>query len=111
MDSLASAFARQAPSEVTFGATVLSAPHFFYGTNTRAVHEAFRVRSDDGHALEIVDNVKLAPRIPVAVGDHIDVRGELVPVTSHGPLVHWTHADPAHLHPDGYIDLNGRRYA
>jgi hypothetical protein len=111
MESLASALTRNAPSEVTFGATVLSAPHYFYGTNTHAMHEAFRVRSDDGHDLEIVDNVKLAPRIPVVPGDRIGVRGELVPVTSHGPLVHWTHADPAHVHPDGYLELNGKRYA
>jgi hypothetical protein len=111
METLSSALARQAPSEVTFGATVLSTPHFFYGSNTHAVHEAFRVRSDDGHDLEIVDNVALAPRVPVVPGDRVGIRGELVPVTSRGPLVHWTHADPAHVHPDGYIELNGRTYA
>jgi hypothetical protein len=111
MDSVASALARNAPSEVTFGATVLSAPHFFYGSNTHAMHEAFQVRSDDGNELEVVDNVKLAPRIPVTAGDHITIRGELIPNASHGPLVHWTHADPAHVHADGYIDLNGKRYA
>ncbi len=90
---------------------MLSSPHYFYGSNTHAMHEEFRVRSDDGHNLDVVDNVKLAPRVPVTVGDHINVRGELVPSTAHGPLVHWTHADPAHLHPDGYIELNGRLYA
>jgi hypothetical protein len=111
MESLSSALARPAPSEVTFGATVLSTPHFFYGSNTHAMHEEFRVRSDDGHALDVVDNVKLAPRVPVNPGDHIEVRGELVPSTSRGPLVHWTHADPARVHPDGYIELNGRLYA
>ncbi len=111
INSLAAAFALSSPSEVAFGATVTSAPHFFYGSNTHAEHEAFDVRSDDGRALEIVDNVKLAPRVPVLPGDHISVVGELVPEAQHGPLVHWTHHDPAGLHPDGYIVLNGRQYA
>lgn len=111
MNTLAVGFAQHQPSEVSFSGTVLSPPHFFYGSRTHAVHEAFDVRSDDGRKLEIVDNVALAPRIPVAVGDRIAVVGELVPDARSGPLVHWTHHDPGGVHPDGYIDLNGRRYA
>jgi hypothetical protein len=109
--TLANGLASASPSEVAFSGTVLNAPRFFYGTNTHAMHEAFDVRSDDGHRVEVVDNVKLAPRVPVAPGDRVSILGELVPDTSHGPLVHWTHHDPAHVHPDGYIDFNGRRYA
>jgi hypothetical protein len=109
--TLANGLASASPIEVAFSGTVLNAPHFFYGTNTHAMHEAFDVRSDDGHRVEVVDNVKLAPRVPVAPGDRVSILGELVPETSHGPLVHWTHHDPAHVHPDGYIDFNGRRYA
>ncbi len=111
MTTLSAALASHAPSEVAFSATVASAPHFFYGTNTHAMHEAFDVRTDDGRRLEIVDNVALAPRIPVVPGDRIGVRGELIPDASRGPLVHWTHHDPAGVHEDGYLDLNGRRYA
>lgn len=111
MNTLAAGFALHAPSEVAFDATVTSAPHYFYGSNTHAMHEAFGVRSDDGRSLEIVDNVKLAPRVPVVPGDHISVVGELVPDAERGPLVHWTHHDPAGVHPSGYIELNGRRYA
>jgi hypothetical protein len=99
------------PSEVRFGATVLGAPHFFYGTNTHAIHEAFNVRSDDGISLEVVDNVALAPRVPVGAGDRVVVQGELIPNASRGPLVHWTHHDPAGQHAPGFIDWNGRRYA
>ena len=109
--TLANGLASASPSEVAFSGTVLNAPHFFYGTNTHAMHEAFDVRSDDGHRVEVVDNVKLAPRVPVMPGDRVSILGELVPETNHGPLVHWTHHDPAHVHPDGYIELNGRRYA
>ena len=109
--SLAAGFAQGSPSEVAFGATVTSAPHYFYGTNTHAEHEAFNVRSDDGRGLEVVDNVKLAPRVPVHIGDHVTIQGELIPNARSGPLVHWTHHDPAGVHPDGFIDFAGRRYA
>ena len=111
MNTLTAGLATTCPSEVAFGATVLTSPTFFYGTNTHAMHETFRVRGDDGSSLDVVDNVKLAPRVPVIPGDRIRVQGELVPDTARGPLVHWTHHDPSHVHPDGYIELNGRRYA
>jgi|SRR5271156_4266013 len=111
MNSLAGALASHVPSEVTFAGTVVSRARFFYGSNTHALHEAFNVRSDDGHRVEIVDNVKLAPRVPVAVGDHVTVKGELIPDGDRGPLVHYTHHDPRGLHDDGYIELNGRVYA
>jgi hypothetical protein len=111
MNTLASGLASHAPSEVAFDATVTSAPHFFFGSNTQAMHEAFEVRGDDGTAVEIVDNVKLAPPVPVVPGDRISVVGELIPDTERGPLVHWTHHDPAGVHPGGYIEFNGRQYA
>jgi hypothetical protein len=111
MNSLSAGLTLGVSSEVAFSGVVVSRTHFFYGRNTHAMHEAFDVRGDDGNRVEIVDNVKLAPRVPVAVGDRVDVEGELVPKTSHGPLVHWTHHDPAHVHVDGYIDFAGRRYA
>ena len=110
--TLAGALRGPSPTEVDFSATVTGAPHFFYGTNTHAMHESFPCRADDGTQLEIVDNVKLAPRVPVTSGDRIVVRGELVHDRKTGaPLVHWTHHDPAHRHVDGFIDLAGRRYA
>ena len=111
MTTLANGLGVNAPSEVSFSGTVLDAPRFFYGRNTHAMHEAFDVRSDDGHTVEIVDNVKLAPRVPVVPGDRVAVCGELIPHADRGPLVHWTHHDPARVHADGYIDFNGRRYA
>jgi len=111
MTMLAFALTRGRAAEVTFGATVTSAPRFFYGTRTHAVHEAFAVRSDDGHALEVIDNVALAPRVPVLAGDRVTIRGELIPSAKPGPIVHWTHRDPAGRHCGGYIELRGRRYA
>ena len=111
MNSLAAGLALPGPSEVRFGATVDSTPRFFFGSATRAWHEAFEVTSADGHRVEIVDNVAIAPRVPVVPGDRILVQGELVPHAARGALVHWTHRDPAHRHEDGFIELRGRRYA
>ncbi len=111
VSNLSTALAGSLPAEVEFRATVTSAPRFFTGTLSNARHEAFEVRSADGLALEVVDNVDLAPQLPVGPGDEIVVRGELVDSAERGPLVHWTHHDPAGRHPDGWIDFNGRRYA
>ena len=111
MNTLSAGLAMQVPSEVAFSGVVSSRPHFFYGMNSHAMHEAFNVRADDGQRVEIVDNVKIAPRVPVAPGDRVTIAGELVPQTRYGPLVHWTHHDPSGTHPDGYIDFAGRRYA
>ncbi|MBC5799242.1 MAG: DUF3465 domain-containing protein [Candidatus Eremiobacteraeota bacterium] len=111
MNTLQAGLRLAAPSEVRFAGTVVSAPRFFYGSRTHAMHEAFNVRGDGGSRVEIVDNVGLAPQVPVIVGDRIAVQGELVPQTRYGPLVHWTHHDPDHHHQDGFIDLRGKRYA
>lgn len=97
-------------AEVSFDATVASRPHYFYGTRTHAEHEAFEVATAAGR-LEIVDNVAIAPRVPVAPGDRIQVRGELVHDAGREPIVHWTHRDPAGKHADGFIRFRGQVYA
>jgi hypothetical protein len=107
---LAAAYAGTAPAPVDFMATVASAPHFFFGSRTRCMHEAFDVQSAAGE-LEVVDNVTIAPRCPVQVGDRIEVRGIMVHDPGRLPVVHWTHHDPSHHHPDGFIRLHGKLYA
>jgi hypothetical protein len=108
--NLTAAYHGSAPALVDFTGTVSSPPRFFYGSRTHAMHEAFNVRSNAGE-LEIVDNVNIAPRCPVQTGDRIEVRGEMVHDPGRLPVVHWTHHDPAHRHPDGFIRLHGRLYA
>jgi hypothetical protein len=107
---LAAAYAEHSPAWVDFNATVTSPPRYFYGSRTHAMHEAFDVQSSAGR-IEIVDNVSIAPRCPVAAGDHIEVRGEMVHDPGRLPIVHWTHHDPSHRHPDGFIRLRERVYA
>lgn len=101
------------PYETTLGATVLSAPRFFASARTHLQHEAFDVRADDGRRLEIVNDVThgIGQNVPVAVGDHVVVKGVYDVNPRFGPLVHWTHHDPQHTHEDGYIEVGGRRYA
>jgi hypothetical protein len=111
VSNLFAALAGPLPVEVDFRGTVTSPARFFVGTTTHARHEAFDARTDDGFGLEVVDNVDLAPPVAVHPGDRIAVRGELVHDPSRGPIVHWTHHDPAAHHPDGWIDFAGRRYA
>ncbi len=106
----AAAYTGTAPAWVDFAGTVASAPHFFFGSRTHATHEAFDVQSSAGK-IEIVDNVAIAPRCPVHVGDAVEIRGEMVHDPGRPPVVHWTHHDPSHHHPDGFIRLRGRLYA
>jgi hypothetical protein len=106
----AAAYAGTHPAYVDFSATVTSKPRFFYGSNTRCEHEAFDVSTSQGPA-EVVDNVAIAPRIPVQPGDRIEVRGRLVHDPVRVPVVHWTHHDPQGVHAGGFIRFRGRTYA
>ncbi|HEY8313790.1 MAG TPA: DUF3465 domain-containing protein [Candidatus Baltobacteraceae bacterium] len=107
--NLATAYSGTRAAEVTFPATVRSEPHFFYGSRSHAMHEAFNAQTAAG-PVEIVDNVSLAPRVPAHSGDHIEVRGEMVHDPGRLPVVHWTHHDPQGRHADGFILLRGRLY-
>ena len=98
-------------SEVQWTGTVASVPSFFLGSRTHAYHEQFDVRRDDGTVFRVIDNVDLAPRVPVAPGDRVTVRGELVGARGTRPIVHWTHHDPRGIHSGGWIEHAGRRYA
>ena len=97
--------------EVTLTGTVTTEPTFFYGTHTHATHEEFGLRTGDGSDYTVIDNVDIAPRIPVHPGDQVEVHGELVHDRGRAPIVHWTHHDPGGRHEDGYIILDGQRYA
>jgi hypothetical protein len=108
--NLAAAYAGTTPAQVDFDATVSSTPRFFYGSRTHRMHEAFTAQTGAG-PVEVVDNVGIAPRCPVQIGDHIEVCGEMVHDRGRPPIVHWTHHDPDNRHPDGFIRLHDRVYA
>ena len=104
------AYASRRPAEVDFPATVTGSPHFFYGTRTHAEHEEFPAQTPAG-PVDVIDNVNIAPRVPVQPGSAIEVRGEMVHDPGKEPVVHWTHHDPQGTHADGYIRFNGKLYA
>ncbi len=108
--TLFAAYHSALPARVDFSATVLGAPHFFYGRASRAEHESFFVRSAVG-AIEVVDNVSIAPSLAVHSGDRVEVSGEMVHDPGRLPVVHWTHHDPSGRHAGGFIRWNGRVYA
>jgi hypothetical protein len=108
--NLQTAYSGTRPAEVTFDARVTGMPHFFFGRRSGCRHEAFDAQTACG-GLEIVDNVSIAPPVPVQPGDRIQVRGEMVHDRGRPPIVHWTHHDPESRHADGFIRLRGRVYA
>lgn len=108
--TLSAAYNSLRQSEVTFSATVSSDPNYFYGTHTHCMHEEFDAQTSAG-PVDVIDNVALAPRVPVKTGDQIQVRGEMVHDPGRIPVVHWTHHDPARTHEGGFIRVNGRTYA
>lgn len=72
-------------------------------------HQLFIIQTADGLKLKVAHNVDLAPYVPLAVGDEVDVKGDLIP-SKPMDVLHWTHYDPAGSHPDGYIRHRGRSY-
>lgn len=107
---IAAAYRCSRPEPVEFTGTVTSEPSYFFGSHTHCEHEQFGVATDAG-PLEIIDNIALAPNVPVQPGDSVDVRGEMVHDPGRPPIVHWTHHDPDHRHSDGFIRLRGKVYA
>jgi Protein of unknown function (DUF3465) len=97
--------------EVRYAGTVTTPPTYFSSRHSHRTHEQFDVRAADGSRFRVVDNVSLAPRVPVRPGDQVTVQGELVRAHGNPPIVHWTHHDPRGRHADGFIALGGRVYA
>ncbi|TMD09381.1 MAG: DUF3465 domain-containing protein [Chloroflexi bacterium] len=98
----------QSPVEVTADATVVQVlPDRVSASGT---HEQFIVRLTSGDLTLLVEhNLSIAPRAPVAVGDHVIVHGEYI-WNAQGGLIHFTHHDPEGRHEGGFIQDNGTVY-
>ena len=72
-------------------------------------HQRFIVRMQSGHTLLVAHNIDVAPRVPLRVGDLLEVRGEYE-WNDLGGVLHWTHRDPDGEHPGGWIQLGADRY-
>jgi hypothetical protein len=71
-------------------------------------HEDFDI-TVSGHAVEIDHNLTLAPRVPVQLGDVVEIHGQFEPDPGH-PVIHYTHHATG-SHPGGWITLNGHKYS
>ena len=72
-------------------------------------HERFLVRVEGGTSVLVAHNLDLAPRVPVAPGDSIELRGEYE-WNPKGGVIHWTHRDPSGRHAAGWIRNRDRLY-
>ena len=54
-------------------------------------------------------NIDLAPRVPVAPGDSVELRGEYE-WSPRGGVIHWTHRDPDARREAGWIRRDGRLF-
>lgn len=71
-------------------------------------HQRFILKVENLSIL-VAHNIDLAPRVPVKVGDEVILHGEYI-YKDKGGVLHWTHRDPRHKHPDGWICFQGKIY-
>lgn len=70
-------------------------------------HQRFLIELASGQTLLIAHNIDLAKRVkPLRIGDKVSVRGEYI-WNEKGGLIHYTHDDPAGVHPGGWIKRKG----
>jgi hypothetical protein len=74
-----------------------------------AQHQRFLVRIAGSVTVLVAHNLDLAPRVPLAAGDSVELRGEYE-WNQLGGVVHWTHRDPGGRHEAGWIRHAGRLY-
>lgn len=72
-------------------------------------HQRFLVSVADQVSVLVAHNVELAPRVPLAPGDSVELRGEYE-WNNRGGVMHWTHRDPDGRHEAGWIRHDGRLY-
>lgn len=72
-------------------------------------HQRFLVSVADQVSVLVAHNVDLAPRVPLAPGDSVELRGEYE-WNNRGGVMHWTHRDPDGRHEAGWIRHDGRLY-
>lgn len=69
---------------------------------TGSRHQRFIVKLANQHTVLVAHNIDLAKRIPLRVGQPIQIRGRYE-WNRKGGVVHWTHLDPKNRHPGGWI--------
>jgi len=65
-------------------------------------HQRFILDIGSHRTLLVAHNIDLAERVPIGMGDRVDVRG-MYEWNDLGGLVHWTHHDPLGVEDGGYV--------
>ena len=73
-------------------------------------HQRFVIDVGNHQTLLIAHNLGLAQRVPVGMGDRVQVRG-MYEWNDLGGLVHWTHDDPQGIEDGGWVKYRRRIYA
>jgi hypothetical protein len=73
-------------------------------------HQRFVIDVGNRETLLIAHNLDLAERVPVGMGDRVQVRG-LYEWNDRGGLVHWTHDDPQGIEDGGWVRYRRKVYA
>jgi hypothetical protein len=77
--------------------------------NKGSRHQQFILELESGHTLIIAHNIDLVVRVPLVLGDMVELRGRYE-WNHKGGVVHWTHHDPAGKMEGGWIDHKSQRY-
>ncbi len=72
-------------------------------------HQRFLVEVAGPVTVLVAHNIDLAPKVPLAAGDSVELRGEYE-WNDRGGVLHWTHRDPDGRHEAGWIRYDGRLY-
>jgi len=77
--------------------------------NDGSRHQRFIIDIGSGWTLLIAHNIDLAKRVPLGMGDRVQVRG-MYEWNDLGGLVHWTHDDPQRIEDGGWVRYRRRYY-
>ena len=69
----------------------------------------FIIRVSGGPTVLVAHNLDLAPRVPLAEGDSVELQG-VYEWNDRGGVIHWTHRDPEGRHAPGWIRHRQRLY-
>lgn len=96
--------------EVVVEGTVTHVGRSTSGESGSHEHFDIAIASADGReSIFVADNTTIGTRAPVRRGDDVIVKGVLE-IDPQGPMIHWTHHDPAGRHESGYVIVGGHMY-
>ncbi len=72
-------------------------------------HQKWIFEIAGGHRITAIYNTSFSEAVPLEIGDIVNVGGQYI-FDKNGGVIHWLHVDPKKNRPDGYVELNGKRY-